>query len=434
MKAPKQMLVLLYGAEIGTIEEVGSRRFIFRYLDAWREEGPGIPLSLSMPLTQAEYSGAIAEAYLAGLLPDNPQILQALARDAPYKVSPNNPFALLTYVGEECPGAVQFVVPDRLQEAATEGSIEWLDETGVAEALARARRGLPPVQRGSRVGQFSLPGAQPKTALYRERTETAERWGVPSGRTPTTHILKPPIPDLDGQVENEHFCLNLARELGLKAALSEVRMFGDEKAIVVDRYDRYPGSDGRLLRSHQEDMCQALGIHPRKKYERDGGPGVSTIVHDVLRASAASRENVEDDVRRFIDSIVFNWIIAGTDAHAKNFSILHDQGGRHRLAPLYDLNSALPYYDVQQVKMSLKVDGHYDMSLQPRHWERLAKDCRIEPEEVLTTARRFLAETADAASTVVTKCKASGLTHPVLQKLREALAARCGALRAAGYA
>ena len=302
MKAPKRMHVLLYGAEIGAIEEVGSRRFVFRYLDAWREQGPGIPLSLSMPLTQVEHSGAVVEAYMAGLLPDNPQILQAFARDAPYKVSPNNPFALLTHVGEECPGAVQFVVPDRLQEATAEGSIEWLDEAGVAEALARARRGLPPVPGPSRVGHFSLPGAQPKTALYREQTATGERWGVPSGRTPTTHILKPPIRGLDGQVENEHFCLNLARALGLKDASSKVRIFGDEKAIVVERYDRYPGGDGRLLRAHQEDMCQALGIHPGKKYERDGGPGVANIIHDVLRASAASREHVEGDVRRFTPS------------------------------------------------------------------------------------------------------------------------------------
>lgn len=433
MKVPKRMLVLLYGAEIGAMEQVGSRRFVFRYLDAWREEGPGIPLSLSLPLTQAEHAGAVAEAYMAGLLPDNPRILQALAQDAPHRVSPNNPFALLTHVGEECPGAVQFVLPDRLHEATAEGPIEWLDEAGVAEILARARRGLPPVRRQSRAGSFSLPGAQPKAALYRERTEGAERWGVPSGRTPTSHILKPPIPDLDGQVENEHFCLNLARALGLRAASSEVRMFGDEKAIVVERYDRYPGRDGSLLRAHQEDMCQALGVHPGKKYERDGGPGVAAIVHDVLRASAADREDVEADVRRFVEAVLFNWIIAGTDAHAKNFSILHDRRGRHRLAPLYDLNSALPYHDIQGVRMSLKVGGQYGMGLQPRHWERLARDCRVDPAEVLAMARRLLAGTADAASTVVARCAASGLTHPVLRKLLDALAARCRALRASGF-
>ncbi|WP_207623079.1 type II toxin-antitoxin system HipA family toxin [Falsiroseomonas algicola] len=433
MKAPKRMLVLLYGTEIGAVEELGSRRFVFRYHDSWRDAGPGVPLSLSLPLTQQEHGGPAVEAYMAGLLPDNPRILQALARDAPYRVSPNNPFALLTCFGEECPGAVQFVLPDRLEAATEDGPVAWLDEAGVAEALARARRGLPPLSGPSRLGHFSLPGAQPKTALYRAGTGQAERWGIPSGRTPTTHILKPPIPDLDGQVENEHFCLTLARNLGLTAASSEVRVFGAEKAIVVERYDRHPGSDGRLLRSHQEDMCQALGIHPGRKYEREGGPGIATIIRDVLRASAADRDSVEADVRRFLDAVVFNWLIAGTDAHAKNFSILHDRDGRYRLAPLYDLNSALPYGDLRQMTMSLKVGGHYDLALQPRHWERLAMACRVDPGEVLATIRRLLAVLPDAASAVVLQCKASGLAHSVLDRLLDLIAARCRTLQATGY-
>jgi serine/threonine-protein kinase HipA len=423
------MLVFLYGAQIGTVEETGSRRFVFRYLDEWREEGLGIPLSLSMPMVRAEHSGPVVAAYLAGLLPDNIQILQAIARDAPYPVSPNNPFALLTYVGEECAGAVQFVVPERREETTAEGRIDWLDEAGVANVLARARRGLPPVGREDRRGHFSLPGAQPKAALHREVSPAGERWGVPSGRTPTTHILKPPIPDLDGQLENEHFCLTLANELGFKAARSAVRSFGDERAIVVERYDRFRGRDGRFLRAHQEDMCQALGVPPEKKYERDGGPGVSSIVHDVLRASAGSRADVEADVRRFLDAVALNWLIAGTDAHAKNFSILHDAGGRFRLAPLYDMNSALPYYDLREVKSSLKIGGTYEMNLQPHHWERLARDCRVEPEEVLGTLRRLVADLPDAASRVVARCRHSGLNHPVFPQLLDGLAARCRSLQ-----
>ena len=104
-------------------------------------------------------------------------------------------------------------------------------------------------------GQFSLAGAQPKTALLFD----GQRWGVPGGRTPTTHILKPPIRGLDGHAENEHLCLALARALGLPAAHSEVRRFGDETAIVVERYERTrrPGSIRRL---HQEDMCHTNAV------------------------------------------------------------------------------------------------------------------------------------------------------------------------------
>lgn len=89
--------------------------------------------------------------------------------------------------------------------------------------------------------------------------------GVPSGRAPTTHILKPP--ELAGHAENEHTCIALARALGLPSAHSEVRRFGGEVAIVVERFDRVQDDRGRWSRVHQEDVCQALGILPSAKYQ-----------------------------------------------------------------------------------------------------------------------------------------------------------------------
>jgi hypothetical protein len=42
----------------------------------------------------------------------------------------------------------------------------------------------------------------------------------------------------------------------------------------------------------------------------------------------------------FADALIWNWLIAGTDAHAKNYSVLL-AGNDIRLAPLYDMSSAL---------------------------------------------------------------------------------------------
>jgi serine/threonine-protein kinase HipA len=96
-----------------------------------------------------------------------------------------------------------------------------------------------------------------------------------------------------------------------------VQHFGDEVAIVVERYDRVKQGD-RWLGIHQEDMCQALGIHPTRKYESDGGPNAAKIV-ELLRTQSS---NPEEDISSFVDAIIFNWLIAGTDAHAKNFGLL----------------------------------------------------------------------------------------------------------------
>ena len=184
------------------------------------------------------------------------------------------------HVGEDCAGAVQFVSPERLETLIAEPAareIQWLTEEDVAERLRTLRADHSAWRAASDTGQFSLAGAQPKTALLFER----KRWGVPSGRIPTTHILKPPTGEWDGHAENEHFSLQLARSLGLIVPNSSVVRFQDEIAIVVERYDR-ARAGGRWVRIHQEDMCQALGLHPTRKHESDGGPGVRRIV-ELLR-------------------------------------------------------------------------------------------------------------------------------------------------------
>jgi serine/threonine-protein kinase HipA len=236
--------------------------------------------------------------------------------------------------------AVQFVRPERLEELQADTAskeVKWLTEDDVAERLRALRADHSAWRSAQDTGQFSLAGAQPKTALLFER----KRWGVPSGRVPTTHILKPPTGEWDGHAETEHFSLQLARAAGLIVRNSTAQHFSDEIAIVVERYDRV--LDGRQwARIHQEDMCQALGIHPARKYENDGGPGVRTIA-ELLREQSS---NSEEDVRSFVDAIIFNWLIAGTDAHAKNYALLLGGGGAVRLAPFHDLASILPYQTI----------------------------------------------------------------------------------------
>lgn len=267
-------LVALMGDDrMGQVVRDARGRTKFVYDEAWRTRRGAYPLSLSMPLALAEHPHAVVDAYLWGLLPDNEIIVERWAQR--FHVSPRSAFALLAHVGEDCAGAVRFATPERIRTLAREdrGTVEWLDEGEIADRLRALRRDASAWWRVTDGGQFSLAGAQPKTALFFD----GKRWGVPNGRIPTTHILKPGVPDLIDHASNEHFCLVLAQCLGLPAATSRVMRFEDEMAIVVERYDRI-STRGRIVRVHQEDICQALGVHPASKYESEGGPGVRDVV------------------------------------------------------------------------------------------------------------------------------------------------------------
>jgi serine/threonine-protein kinase HipA len=412
-----QLVALLNGREIGRVTRDGRGRLTFVYAEDWRQAQGAYPLSLSMPLAAAEHGHKPVEAFLWGLLPDNTAVLDRWARR--FQVSARNPFALMNHVGEDCAGAVQFVRPERLDDVLGQGppEIEWLDEAGVAERLRALRADHAAWRIPRDMGQFSLAGAQPKTALFYENG----RWGVPSGRTPTTHILKPPTGEFDGHAENEHVCMHLASALGLITANSQVMRFEDQVAIVIERYDRQRTKAG-LVRVHQEDVCQALAIPPTVKYENEGGPGARAIV-DLIRTFSG---RPAEDVPRFIDALAFNWLIGGTDAHAKNYSMLIGEGGRARLAPLYDIASILPYdFDLQKIRSAMKIGGEYRIrDIGPRQWRKLAKDVRLDAELLMPRIRDLAREIPDALADVCRKAEADGLDHPLIERLSRMITER----------
>lgn len=412
-----ELIVLLSDREVGRVRQDQRGRLKFVYNDEWREARGSYPLSLSMPLAASEHPHDVIEAFIWGLLPENELVLERWAKKL--QVSPRSAFALISHVGEDCAGAVQFVRPDRLDAVLNSGpgDIDWLDESDIASRLKTLREDHSAWRRPGDTGQFSLAGAQPKTALLLQDG----KWGVPSGRIPTTHILKPPTGAFDGHAENEHFCLALARALGLPAASSTVTHFGDEVAFVAERYDRRI-IDRRIVRIHQEDMCQALGVPPTKKYENEGGPSVSRIVEFLRENSGAPRE----DIQTFIDAVAYNWLVGGTDAHAKNYSILIGAGGRVRLAPLYDLASILPYdeFDLLKLKLAMKLGGKFRIrDISARSWEKLSEELRLDKKEVARRVREMAGKLPVEAKAIQKRLAVLGMKHPVLDRLTERLSA-----------
>lgn len=417
-----RLIAVANGRLLGEIARDTRGRISFAYDAVWREDDAAYPLSLSMPLTASGHGHDTIEPWLWGLLPDNENVLARWARR--FQVSARSAFSLLSATGEDCPGAVQFARPERAGRLLASGprEVAWLTTANVEARLRTLGNDNSAWRLEEDVGQFSLAGAQSKTALLLEDG----RWGIPRGATPTTHILKPPIPGFLGHCENEHLCLAVAGALGIPAARSRVRRFGEETAIVVERYDRTT-LDGSLVRLHQEDFCQALGRSPLNKYESEGGPGCREIASAIRSHCGRPGE----DLRTFVKATALNRVLGGTDAHARNFSLLIGAGGNARLAPLYDLASALPYPGrfAPRLKLAMKVGGEARLGyIRARHWERFAADVGLPPEEVLGICHSVAEEVPDRFAEVVATARSAGLDHPVAGRLQQAVTKQAEAL------
>jgi serine/threonine-protein kinase HipA len=415
----EELYAIAPGGTMGRVVWDRSRdRLTFLYDENWRQASDSYPLSLSTPLTASEHSHAVIEPFLWGLLPDNDGVLKRWGQR--FHVSHRHAFQLLQHVGEECAGAVQLVEPHRVaewREGYETGSVNWLSKDQVAERMRLLLEDHSVTRLGTDVGQFSLAGAQPKTGF----TYDPERnqWGVPSGRIPTTHIFKPATGAYDGFAENEHFCMRIASALNMGVARSEIHNFGGVTTIVVERYDR-AGAGLTARRVHQEDMCQSLSRMPQRKYENEGGPSAGEII-DLIRQYSSKRE---EDETRFIDALIFNWVICGTDAHAKNYSFLIAAYGAVRLAPLYDLVSSLPYpqqIDPRKAKLAMKVASKYKcLQIGAHEWERFAEKIRVDVE-FLRERIFHIIEAAPVAAREIGEQLRREISHDVISRLEDTL-------------
>lgn len=352
--ADKELRAYLDGAFVGVVRQSPQGNTTFSYDDEYRRANGSTPLSLSMPLTRERHPSRAIMPFLQGLLPDNDARLARLA--AEFQTS-TNPFALLTHIGRDTAGAVQLLSPgaDSDDGAERRGDVERLSDLDLS-ALIRdivENSGTWGTRTGAEA-RWSLPGAQPKIALFRFDDGT---WGVPRDSTPTTHILKPAIKPYDQHDVNEHVTMGAAGRLGLDVADHGIMttVAGDQ-FFVTRRYDRAKAG-GRWARLHQEDVCQALSVPPVKKYQSDGGPGLAHIA-ELLRDSIADLDARRVAQEQFFGAIVFAVSAACTDAHAKNYSLLLS-GRTVRLAPLYDLGTHAPYPSSAPLKSAMKIGDEY---------------------------------------------------------------------------
>ncbi|MGL4174249.1 MAG: type II toxin-antitoxin system HipA family toxin [Actinomycetota bacterium] len=399
------LYLVMNGHVVGDIQRTGKRQMRLLYSSAHLGDR-FTPLSMTMPNPSRRYRETVLAPWLSGLLPDRPETL----RQWRHQFQVVDVFSLLQHVGEDVAGAAQFVRPDRLDAVlAAPGQMEPLDGPQIAEMLRRALANLPITGAEDRHGKFSLAGAQAKIALHRTR----DGWSAPSGSVPSTHIIKPAIPGLTDQDLVEAVTLRTAANLGLRAARCWVEEFADVRAIVVTRYDRVQRADSRWVRVHQEDMCQAMGVWPHHKYESQGGSGAAAIANLIHHTSPQPSE----DTRRFAEALVFNWLICGTDAHARNYSLLLNSSDV-RPAPLYDLNSHLAYSNGSGNNLSMSVSGEFLAArITVDDWVRFAPALHADPEWLRAEIARQQENLLDAMVSASTSADITAYESPATKRL-----------------
>jgi serine/threonine-protein kinase HipA len=392
-----------------------SGKISFVYATEWLADPTATPLSVAMPLAPTAYQHPLVENWLWGALPDNDRVLARWART--FHTSAKQPFGLLTAVGRDLPGRFQIAPEDAVDPPS---GVEWLSDDDVAQLLREVRNDHTAWLGAAAQGRWSLAGAQAKIALRRD----GRRFGRPYGLAATTHILKPAITGLDDHDLNEHLCLAAARHAGLLAVRTEVVSAGDERAICVERYDRVLDGDD-VLRVHQEDVCQALGMHPESKYESDGGPSVATVAALLERAVEPAASSQARN--RFADALVLNWLIAGPDAHAKNYSLLLS-GSQVRLAPLYDVASALPYADFHgpKLRLAMRIGRTYQAArMTADRWRLAATQLGIDETDLLDRIHELARSLPEAFAKAADDRAVRALASPLPQRLVTAVGDRC---------
>lgn len=377
-------IVYLGSQLVGIYARKADGATVFRYQDSWLSSERALPISLSLPLSSRERTGLVVDRVFDGLLPDSSEVREALA--ARTGAESHGVFDLLAELGRDCVGALRFLPPGEEAESTKAMRSRPLSHADVVQRVADLMQRPLGVTTGETEGEefrISLGGAQDKTALLR----MDDAWRLPLGSTPTSHIFKPAMGTLPDGISladspwNEWFCLKLCAGFGLASARAEIEHFDGRPVLVVERFDRQ-WRDGILYRLPQEDLCQALGVAPARKYESHGGPGIRQILDFLHQATAPHTDRLA-----FLKSQIVYWLLSAPDGHAKNFSIFLRPDG-FALTPIYDVMSAAPYHPklaAQKIKLAMAIGNnrHYRVkTILCRHFYQTAQAAGIAEADV----------------------------------------------------
>lgn len=410
-----------------------SRGDELQYTDEWVRSRLGRPISLSLPfnLDNQPIRGDRVRYYFDNLLPDTETLRQKI--QLRYGTATQDPFDLLASVGRDCVGAVQLLPPGERPTDVQSVNFKELSEREIEVALREIKS--TPALSGEEELDFriSIAGAQEKSAFLFHNGS----WCRPLGSTPSTHIFKLPLgliggiqADMRGSVENEWLSARILHHYGVPVANCELARFGEQKVLIVQRFDRALSRTGKYwLRYVQEDFCQALAVPSSLKYESSGGPGISEIA-GILQNSA----NRDIDLATFLRAQLIFWALAAGDGHAKNFSLRILMGGKFSLTPLYDVLSFWPIigdapnkHPYKKAKLAMALIGknrHYRISeIRRKHFNDTAAKIGLgDAEAIIKDVVARTPYVADQLSGELPKDFPEQISKPILDGLQRSIA------------
>lgn len=383
----------------------------FRYDPEW-SAGGGFAASRSLPLATGEFApeDGTAHRWFANLLPEG-AVREHIVRDLKL---PNTDFDLLRAIGGECGGALSILSAG--QQPSSESRYRPLTEKDLAKLVARRGQIYAILPAGTRA-RLSLAGAQDKCPLLLRD----DRYFLPQGEAPSSHILKFELADYRHLPAYETFTTQLAAAIGLPVVDITLRTVGRTHYTQIARYDRVWDDRGEVRRLHQEDFCQALGYGHERKYQEDGGPSFVQCYRLVQEAS--SEPTI--DAQYLLRWQIFNVLAGNSDGHAKNLSLLHLADDTTRLAPFYDLacTRAIERIDYH---LAFDVGGERNPSvITSAHWQALAKACDVRPQFLANLVRETAAALREKLGPVREAFEARYGTYSALQRIERVVTTQC---------
>ena len=324
----------------------------FGYDEEYLSQHDPKAISVSLPVQKEPFSAERTKVFFDGLLPEG-FMRKTIAGNMHF--DERDYLSILYYLGKECLGAI------RIGEAGKEDKSGY-DAISSEQVRQLAAEGASKSSELVIKTHLSLTGASGKVGLYYD--EGSGTWYLPSGTSPSTHIVKQSHIRLDGIVTNEQLSMIAAEKCGIDIPESFIVNMGkgidSEVLFATKRYDRIINEMSetisglrRPFRLHQEDFAQALAISAADKYEKEGDNYLLRMFGIIRNHSG----NPLEDQLKFWRRIVFDYVLGNTDAHIKNFSLLYSYDlGEKRLSPAYDMISTA-IYEASTREMSFSIGG-----------------------------------------------------------------------------